>query len=71
MMTREQLNQLAWLEGRQVNIALRDGSRIDDSQLVSAGRTHVASVWVFDNGDDTFVAVEDIVDIWESHAIIE
>ena len=68
-MTRNRLNQLAWLEGRQVDIALRDGSRIDDSKLVSAGLNTALSVWLVENGDDTFVDVEDIVDMWESQSI--
>jgi hypothetical protein len=67
MMT-EPRNQLAALEGRRVNVALRDGSRIDDCQLVSTGRTRVASVWLFANDTDTFVALDDVADIWEASA---
>ena len=69
-MTRKRLNQLAWLEGHQVGVALRDGSRIDDSQLVSTGHGGAPSIWLFENGDDTFVRVEDILDVWESQSII-
>jgi hypothetical protein len=69
-MTREQLNQLGWLEGRRVTLALRDGSRIDDSQLVSTGRASVQSLWLFVNGDDTFVPVDEVVDLWESQSVI-
>jgi hypothetical protein len=61
-------NQLVLLEGRQVNVALRDGSRIDDCQLVSTGRARVASIWLFTNDTDTFVAFEDVADIWEASA---
>ena len=65
----EPRNQLAALEGRQVNVALRDGSRIDDCQLVSTGRTRVvASIWLFANDTDTFVALDDVADIWEASA---
>jgi hypothetical protein len=64
----ESRNQLAALEGRQVNVALRDGSRIDDCQLVSTGRTRLASIWLFANGTDTFVAFDDVADIWEASA---
>ena len=64
----ESRNQLAALEGRQVNVALRDGSRIDDCQLVSTGRTRVASIWLFANDTDTFVALDDVTDSWEASA---
>ena len=54
------------LEGRHVHLALADGSRIDDCQLVSAGRSSVETVWVFTNGLDTFVPLTQIVDAWEA-----
>jgi hypothetical protein len=38
---------------------------MDDCQLVSAGRERPDQVWLFSNGADTFVTVEDIVDAWE------
>jgi hypothetical protein len=66
--TLEGRSQLAELEGRQVSVALRDGLRIDDCQLVSAGRRQVSSLWLFTNGVDTFVAIDDVVDIWEAAA---
>jgi hypothetical protein len=52
-------------EGRQVSVALADGSRIDDCQLVSAGRNGAATLWLFTNGADLFVAYDDVTDIWE------
>jgi hypothetical protein len=58
--------RLRSLEGRQVNLALRGGSRLDDCQLVSAGRGHLASLWLFTNGVDAFVAGDDVVDVWEA-----
>lgn len=58
-------NQLASLEGRQVNVALRDGRRIYDCKLISAGRTRCARIWLFTNDTDTFVALDDVADIWE------
>jgi len=61
MTTRE----LHGLEGRQVSVALRDGTRIDDCQLVSAPRARTETVWLFSNGDDVFVGLADVVDIWE------
>jgi hypothetical protein len=66
VMTGEHRRQLASLEGRQVNVSLRDGLRIDDCQLVSAGRARVASLWLFINGADAFVTLDDVVDIWEA-----
>lgn len=52
------------LEGRQVNVALRDGCRIDDCQLVSAPRAGIETLWLFSNGDDLFVAAN-VIDLWE------
>jgi hypothetical protein len=46
-----------------VHIALADGSRIDDVALVSA---RSRSVWVFVNGEDTFLPVDAIVEVWEA-----
>jgi hypothetical protein len=59
---------LALLEGRQVSIVLHDGSRIDDCQLVSAGRSRVAKVWLFANGHDAFIPRDGIADVWETPA---
>jgi hypothetical protein len=65
-MTEKQQADLSSLEGRRVSVALRDGSRIDDSQLVSAGRGGVGTLWLFTSGTDTFVPHEEVVDLWES-----
>ena len=54
-------------EGHQVNVALRDGSRIDDSQLVSAGRNRASAIWLFSNNADIFIPFEDIVALWETN----
>ena len=67
-MTGNRRSQFAGLEGRQVNVALRDGIRLDDCQLVSAGRNPVSSLWLFANGADTFVALDDVIEIWEAAA---
>jgi hypothetical protein len=56
---------LGALEGRQVSVALDDGSRIDDCQLVSFARHNVATVWLVSDGADLFVPVDRVVDIWE------
>jgi hypothetical protein len=58
--------RISSLEGRQVNVALRDGSRIDDCQLVSAGRRGAQTVWLFMNGMDVFLPVAAIADCWEA-----
>ena len=53
------------LEGRSVNVALADGNRIDDCQLVSAGRHGTNTLWLY-SGQDVFVPVADVIEIWES-----
>jgi hypothetical protein len=67
-MSQERMSELRSLEGRQVSVALSDGSRIDDCQLVSAGRPGVRTLWVFSNGSDTFLPLPDVVDVWEPRA---
>ncbi|MDQ1489336.1 MAG: hypothetical protein QOJ23_1850 [Actinomycetota bacterium] len=67
-MRTDRITQLRILEGHQVSLALADGSRIDDSQLVSAGRSRVPTIWIFVNGTDTFVPLGDVVDVWETAA---
>ena len=64
-MSVEQRQQLRSLEGRRVSLALRGGTRLDDCQLVSAGRGHVGSLWVFTNGIDAFIDGDVVIDIWE------
>jgi hypothetical protein len=59
---------LQLLEGQQVSVALRNGSRIDDCQLVSAGRATTTTLWLFSNGSDVFVSLGDVVDVWEAQA---
>ncbi len=65
-MAEEQIRELKALEGRRVGLAVRGGGRLDNCQLVSAGRGGVATVWVFANGVDTFVPLADVVDLWEA-----
>jgi hypothetical protein len=65
-MTGERVNQFRGLEGRRVSLALTDGSRIDDCQLISAGRSGVSSLWLFTNGRDVFVAFDNVVELWEA-----
>ncbi|MGH9223593.1 MAG: hypothetical protein ACRD2W_07345 [Acidimicrobiales bacterium] len=65
-MAADQVKVLRTLEGRRVGLAIRGGRRIDDCQLVSAGRGRVQTVWVFAAGADTFVSLDDVVDVWEA-----
>jgi hypothetical protein len=53
------------LEGRHVSVALADGSRIDDCELVSAGHHRAHSLWLYGNGTDIFVPLDDVTDLWE------
>ena len=66
-MTQQQANALHAMEGRQVSVALRDGTRIDDCQLVCGARSRVKSLWLFANGQDFFVPFSDVVDVWETN----
>ena len=51
-----------------MSVSLADGSRIDDCQLVSAGRPGVQTLWVFCNGADTFVPLPAVLEVWELQA---
>lgn len=62
-MTAEQHRTLRRLQGRTVSLSLADGSRLDDVVLVSA---RPKTVWVFQNGEDVFLATGDVVDAWET-----
>ncbi len=65
-MTQEQMTAIRSLEGHEVSIALRDGSRIDAAALVSASRPGRPTVWVFANGTDVFIPASDVREIWET-----
>jgi hypothetical protein len=64
--TRGQRCQLRELEGRRVSVGLRDGSRIDDCQLISIGRNGVGKLWLFTEGSDVFVAIDEVIEVWEA-----
>jgi hypothetical protein len=65
-MTVERVTSLiGHLEGRRVSVALADGSRLDDCELVSAGHG-AETLWLFVNGDDLFVPMADVTDAWEA-----
>ncbi len=65
-MTTQQHRDLRTLEGRMVHVALADGSRMDDVALVSAGGS---KLWIFAGGEDSFVAVDTVVDVWEAQPV--
>jgi hypothetical protein len=58
--TRNRLQELKGLEGRQVSLALRDGSRMDACQLISAGRSQVGTLWLVRDDLDTFVPLDEV-----------
>jgi hypothetical protein len=64
-MTAEKRRELHRFEGRSVNLALADGSRLDDVQLVSA---RGVTLWVFAGGDDRFIPVAQVIDAWPAGA---
>jgi hypothetical protein len=65
-MTGSDMREPSALEGRRVNVALRNGNRLDDVQLVSANGGRVRSLWFFTNGADMFIPVEDVMEVWEA-----
>ena len=67
-MNRKSLAHLRSLEGCQVSVALSDGSRLDDCQLVSAGRKEFQRLWLFVNGMDTFLSPFSVVAVWEAQS---
>lgn len=64
-MSPQMLRSFRQLEGRHVSVSLCDGSRLDDCELVSAGRGTAATLWLHDGQDDRMVAAADVVDLWE------
>ena len=65
-MTAERRRELRRLEGLGVNLALADGSRLDDVSLISA---HGLSLWIFDSGEDVFVPISKVIDFWPSERV--
>jgi hypothetical protein len=65
-MTVKRITELKALEGHRVGVSVRGGDRFDDCQLVSAGRGRSRSLWLFADGTDTFVPIDDVVDLWEA-----
>ena len=65
-MTAERRRELRRLEGLGVNLALADGSRLDDVSLVSA---HGLTLWIFDSGEDRFVPMSEVIDFWPAQRV--
>ena len=65
-MTAKQKRGLRSLEGRKIRLALLDGSRIDDADLVSA---RGSTLWLFSNGEDAFVRVDEVLEVWEAQLV--
>jgi hypothetical protein len=59
------IRRLRDLEGRHVNVALADGSRIDDCELVAARCDQAHTVWLYGNRTDIFVPLAAVTDLWE------
>jgi len=64
-MTPQSRGQFKKLEGHRVSVALADGSRIDDCELVSVGGGRRGHLWVHANGGDAFVPLSQVSDVWE------
>jgi len=62
-MATDQHAALRRLEGRTVHVALAGGSRLDDVELVSARHN---TCWVYSNGEDLFLPVGDVLEVWET-----
>jgi hypothetical protein len=65
-MTNEQRAELRSFEGRRISLALTDGTRIDDCELVAADRHRVGKLWIYTQGTDAFVPVHEVSEVWES-----
>jgi hypothetical protein len=59
------IHLIGHLEGHRVNLALKNGSRLDDCELVSSGHGRT-TLWLFVNGSDVFVPVAKVIDAWEA-----
>ena len=65
VVTERRRARLRALQGQRVTVALRNGTRIDDARLVSACSGRRQSLWLFDNGADRFVALDDVLELWD------
>jgi hypothetical protein len=51
-------------EGQTVSVALADGTRLDGCRLVAGCRHGTRTLWLYENGEDRFVPVDTVVDLW-------
>ena len=54
------------LEGYRVSVALSNGDRLDDCDLVAGPRGNANRLWLFTAGTDLFVPLADVVALWEA-----
>jgi hypothetical protein len=64
-MTNNRQSKLRSLQGRRVTLALRNGTRIDEAQLVSAGSGEAQYLWLFENRADRFVPLDEVRELWD------
>ena len=62
-MTADTHARLGRLQGRRVHVALTDGSVLDRVDLVLV---RPGSLWIFSDGEDVFVPVDRVVDVWDA-----
>ena len=65
-MTPQERVHLKELEGHRVSVAMADGTRIDDCELVSVGGGRRGHLWVHANGGDAFLPLSQVSDVWEA-----
>lgn len=61
-MTSGGIDDLRSLEGRRVGVALADSSCIEDAVFEAVVRDRL---WLHADGEDVFVELPDVVDVWE------
>jgi hypothetical protein len=61
-MDEARVDDLRSLQGRRVSVALVDQSCIDDGFVLGVDAD---SVWLDTSGTETFVSLDDVVDVWE------
>jgi hypothetical protein len=54
------------LQGREVCVALRDGSRLDDHRLMTIDHDGGTTLWLAAADGERFVRVDDVLDVWPS-----
>lgn len=65
-MAAKRIEHLRRFQGRRVGLAMRDGRRIDGCRLVSHAPGGRGTLWLVADGSDTFVSVDDVVDVWDA-----